>query len=75
VSDNADKMNMQNTIGEQIKEYRLKRLWTLRQMSEATGVPIPTLQKIEKGKVRPHELTIRKITQALNEPDNSGQAA
>jgi transcriptional regulator with XRE-family HTH domain len=52
-------------FAEQFKKYRLQRLWTLRQMANAVGVTIPTIWKIENGRVKPHDLTVAKILRAL----------
>lgn len=36
-------------FGEQLRRVRLKRKKTLEEVSEETGVPIPTLSRIERG--------------------------
>jgi transcriptional regulator with XRE-family HTH domain len=36
-------------FGEQLRRVRLKRKKTLEEVSEQTGVPIPTLSRIERG--------------------------
>jgi len=37
----------------ELQIYRLKQGWTLRQMSELTGLSISTLWRIETGKMKP----------------------
>jgi transcriptional regulator with XRE-family HTH domain len=53
------------TFGQKLKAYRMKRHWTLRQMSAITGVRIATLSKIERGDTQPFDLTQAKIKDAL----------
>ena len=50
-----------------IRNFRLGKLWTLKQLSEKTGLPVSTLSQIENGKVKPHALTIAKIRNRLPE--------
>jgi len=52
-------------FGKQLKAYRLRRLWTLRQLALVTGFPIPTLSRIENLRTKPQDLTIAKISRAL----------
>jgi len=48
-----------------LKEYRLSRCWTLRELSEATGIPIQTLSYLEKGRSLPTDLTVAKLLRAI----------
>ena len=48
-----------------LKEYRLEREWTLRQMANVIGIDIRTIWNLENGKAIPHELTYRKLIKAL----------
>lgn len=52
-------------FGRKLKEYRLRKGWTLRQLSGVTGYPTATLSRIENGRVEPHELTMANIIRAL----------
>lgn len=48
-----------------LKAYRLSRLWTFRELSEATGINIQTLHKIETGGCMPTDLTVAKLLRAI----------
>lgn len=39
-----------NTLGETLRERRLRRNMTQEQLADLVGVSIPTIQKLEKGK-------------------------
>ena len=52
-------------FGKRLKAYRLRRKWTLAQMSAVTGIAISALWAIERGKVTPQELTVARIQDAL----------
>jgi DNA-binding XRE family transcriptional regulator len=64
LSDNAA-MQDRSEFPIRLKEYRLKRCWTLRQMGNATGISTVAIWNIENGRVKPHELTVAKIRRAL----------
>jgi transcriptional regulator with XRE-family HTH domain len=55
----------QTDIGKALLKYRMKRRWTLQQLSNVTGVSVSALWYAENGKVNPHELTKARITDAL----------
>ncbi|HYE48920.1 MAG TPA: XRE family transcriptional regulator [Azospirillaceae bacterium] len=40
-----------NGLAALLRDYRKRRQWTLKQMSDASGVPLSTLSKVENGKV------------------------
>ena len=44
-------LDRQMTLGERIKQIRSERDWTLAQMSEAVGIPLSTLAKIEHDRL------------------------
>jgi transcriptional regulator with XRE-family HTH domain len=48
------------TLGRILKELRAHRNWTLREMSERSGIPISTLSKVENDRLT---LTYDKILQ------------
>jgi len=52
-------------LGEQVKTSRLKKGWTQQQVSEATGISLRTVQRIEKGEVNPSAYSLQKIGEAL----------
>jgi len=52
-------------LGEKIKELRLKRANTLRQVAEMTGLSIPLLSQVENNAVSPPVATLLKIARAL----------
>ena len=52
-------------LGEQVKAFRLKKGWTQQQVSEATGISLRTVQRIEKGEVKPSAYSLQKIGEAL----------
>ena len=52
-------------LGEQVKAFRIKKGWTQQQVSEATGISLRTVQRIEKGEVKPSAYSLQKIGEAL----------
>jgi len=56
------------TLGNKIREVRSLRGWTLKQMSEMSGLNINTLSLIEKGKTSPSIYTLQKLASALEVP-------
>lgn len=57
------------TFGQSVRKYRLEREWTIDQLSARTRVSKAAISKIENNRVKPHELTIFKIRQALPDFD------
>ena len=53
-------MNERPTLGRILKELRAHRNWTLREMSERSGIPVSTLSKVENDRLT---LTYDKILQ------------
>jgi transcriptional regulator with XRE-family HTH domain len=49
-----------HTLGNLVRELRRQKGWTLRKMSEAVGIPLSTLAKVEQGKL---SLTYDKLQQ------------
>src|SRR5512135_3183633 len=63
-------MNVQSEVrklklGEKIRELRLKRARTLRQVAEASGLSIPLLSQVENNAVSPPVATLLRIARAL----------
>jgi len=52
-------------LGEKIRELRLKRANTLRQVAEMTGLSIPLLSQVENNAVSPPVATLLRIARAL----------
>ncbi len=52
--------------GIKILNYRLERKMSQNELSEASGISIRTIQRIEKGDVNPRPFTLRKILSTLN---------
>ena len=78
-------MSNRPTLGRILKELRRHRNWTLREMSERSGIPVSTLSKVENDRLT---LTYDKIVQlsenleipiselfAETEPDEVGYGA
>jgi len=53
-------------IGEKIRDLRLKRGNTLRQVAETTGLSIPLLSQVENNAVSPPVATLLRIARALD---------
>lgn len=59
-------MSMIN-LNKKIKEYRVKKDWSQKELAKRSGVPYKTLIKIEQGiSIEPSILTVYKIAKALN---------
>jgi transcriptional regulator with XRE-family HTH domain len=52
-------------LGEKVRELRLKRQNTLRQVAEKTGLSIPLLSQVENNAVSPPVATLLRIAKAL----------
>jgi transcriptional regulator with XRE-family HTH domain len=52
-------------LGEKIRELRLKRRRTLREVAEATGLSIPLLSQVENNAVSPPVATLLRVAKAL----------
>jgi transcriptional regulator with XRE-family HTH domain len=44
-------MSAHPTLGQILKELRRHRGWTLREMSERSGIPVSTLSKVEHDRL------------------------
>lgn len=51
--------------GARLREARLRRMLTLRELAEQTGVGFDTISRIETGNQRPRISTLRKLAAAL----------
>lgn len=48
-----------------LKDFRLRRFWTQKQLAEAIGVPYQTVQRWEVGQRSPRPGNIGRLAQAL----------
>jgi transcriptional regulator with XRE-family HTH domain len=57
-----------HTIGGRLREARLRKVWTQRDLATASGVPTVTISRIENGHTQegPRQSTIRKLADALD---------
>jgi transcriptional regulator with XRE-family HTH domain len=54
--------------GRKLREWRQRRLLTLRELAAKSGVQFHTIHAIETGKQEPRVSTVRKLISALNIP-------
>lgn len=53
-----------------LREARLRKLLSQRELARRAGVALATVTNIELGKIRPHPSTLRKLADALGvEPE------
>jgi len=64
----ADATSSRGEIGERIRFERLRRHWTLADLSVRTGMRIPNLSRLEKGKHLPSLETLEKVADAFGLP-------
>jgi DNA-binding XRE family transcriptional regulator len=55
-------------IGERVRRERAKRVWTLADMSLLTGIKVPNLSRLEKGRHLPSLETLERVADALGLP-------
>jgi DNA-binding XRE family transcriptional regulator len=65
-----DQQNDQSAsrIGQRIRDERTARGWTLAVLESKTGIKVPNLSRVEKGKHRPSLETLEKIADAFGVP-------
>ena len=56
------------TIGEHIRDQRLRQGLTQRELGERAGIAEPTIRRYELGKLNPKIETVEKIAKALGVP-------
>jgi len=56
----------QREIGERIRLERLRRHWTLAELSARTGIKVPNLSRLEKGKHLPSLDTLERVADAFD---------
>jgi transcriptional regulator with XRE-family HTH domain len=52
-------------VGARLKELRVRRLLSQRDLADEAGLSPATIAKIEKNRVEPNYRTLRKLTKAL----------
>jgi transcriptional regulator with XRE-family HTH domain len=52
-------------IGAQLRRARERALLTQEELADRAGLAIPTISRIENGRVEPHFRSIRKLAKAL----------
>lgn len=60
------------TLGERIRELRIKRLWSTRQAAEFFGVSQSEIWRLESGKNQPNIITEAKWEKKLAEAEREG---
>jgi transcriptional regulator with XRE-family HTH domain len=55
-----------DTIGGRIREARQRKVLSQAELAQATGMPRPSLTRIENGHTRPRPATIRKLAAQLD---------
>jgi transcriptional regulator with XRE-family HTH domain len=55
----------QDELGARVRQWRVRRRWTLRQLSEATGLSESFLSQFERGLTQASIASLRSITDAL----------
>lgn len=65
-NDVVERLGSQPTLGAVIRNLRAARGWTLREMSERTGIPVSTLSKVEHDRLT---LTYDKLAQLSEKLD------
>jgi transcriptional regulator with XRE-family HTH domain len=53
-------------IGDRLKDLRIRRALTQRELADRADISSNALNKIELNKAEPHMSTLRKLAQALN---------
>lgn len=51
---------------QKLRELRQRRVLSMRELEEASGVSYNTIWRLETGKTQAHPRTIRRIAKALN---------
>ena len=60
------------TIGERLRAFRIKRLWSTRKAAEFFGVSQSEIWRLESGKNQPNLVTNAKWEKLLDEAEKKG---
>lgn len=63
-------MTKNNTVGDYIREQRMKKHWTQVDLSEKTGIPQQSLSMYESGKRKPGLQAVKKLAETLEIPED-----
>jgi transcriptional regulator with XRE-family HTH domain len=58
-------MNLRKIVGERIRRRRMALGWTQQELAKATGIPYPTLSRIEHGEQSVHYERVVKLADVL----------
>jgi DNA-binding XRE family transcriptional regulator len=64
----SDRRRVDQIIGERVRRERRARKWTLADLSSRTGIKVPNLSRLEKGKHTPSLDTLEKVADAFGVP-------
>jgi DNA-binding Xre family transcriptional regulator len=64
----AERRKVDQVIGERVRGERRARKWTLAALSSLTGIKVPNLSRLERGKHTPSLDTLEKVADALGVP-------
>lgn len=56
---------MQNTLGEKVRQARLRRQWSIHELHRQSGVAIGTIRRLEANDSRPYDHTLARLANAL----------
>jgi transcriptional regulator with XRE-family HTH domain len=62
----ADVKARQSTLGSQLRSLRFRNVWTLKEMSRRTGIPVSTLSKVEHDRLTLNYDKLVQLSQRLN---------
>jgi DNA-binding XRE family transcriptional regulator len=64
----SERRRADQAIGERVRRERRARKWTLADLSSRTGIKVPNLSRLEKGKHSPSLETLEKVADAFGVP-------
>lgn len=66
--DAQERLQVDQVIGERVRRERRERNWTLADLSSRTGIRVPNLSRLERGKHTPSLDTLEKVAEAFGLP-------
>ena len=63
-----ERRRVDQVIGERVRRERRARKWTLADLSSRTGIKVPNLSRLERGKHTPSLDTLEKVADAFEVP-------
>ncbi len=64
----ADPSSQESHVGQQVRQLRMERGFSIRGLAEISGLSVNTLSLIENGKISPSVSTLQRAAAALNVP-------